>query len=290
MPTSDPNLNPSHMQDGCLTIEFLIGTPEGQMPNRRRPGKEVLQADLSFWCGLNHFNSIDKDLQALLRDQIHCMCILADPVVNMDLRLSKMGIVLPRIGGNFGNLIRKASGIISKCNLHDTWHGLNRAPTRQLRVVCVTLIKIHKFALAGKHFNLLGTRMGANGPSIPNEVISTLRAITGEICEALKGTLPTVLLLENECCTDDPLPGRLGVAGRTYEDLISIVLRESNTTRVYPNACVQVHMRSGELLKNMGVQYSKILVTPVERGIIIEASWKKMMHTKASNRVINGAE
>ena len=87
--------------------------------------------------------------------------------------------------------------------------------------------------------------MGANGPSIPNEVILTLRAITDEIREALKGTLPAVLLLEREYFTNDRLPGHLGVAGWTYEDLISIVLGESNMPRVDANTCVQVHTYEG---------------------------------------------
>ena len=104
--------------------------------------------------------------------------------------------------------------------------------------------------------------MGASKPSIPNTVISALTAITGEIYEALKSTLLEDLLLENECRTNDPLPGHFGVAGGTYENLISMVLRESNMTRVYANACVQMHMRGGGgLLRNTGVQRSKILLT-----------------------------
>ena len=99
--------------------------------------------------------------------------------------------------------------------------------------------------------------LGASGPHIPNEVISTLRVVSGEIREALKGTLPAVLLMENECSTDDPLLGHLGIKGRTYENLMSIFLMESNMTRVYTNACVQVHMRGGKLFRTMGVEHSE---------------------------------
>ena len=80
--------------------------------------------------------------------------------------------------------------------------------------------------------------MGASKPSIPNTVISALTAITGEIYEALKSTLLEDLLLENECRTNDPFPGHLGVARWTYEHIIITVLRESNMTMVYANAGV----------------------------------------------------
>ena len=158
--------------------------------------------------------------------------------------------MLPRIDGNFGNLAKKASGIVSKYDICDTRCVLNGALTRRLRLVCVLSIKIHKFALAGEHFNFLGTCVGASRPSIPNKVNLTLRVITGEIREALKGTLPAVVLLENKCRIGDPLPGHLSVAGQTYENLISMVLRESNMTRVYVDACVRVHMRGEGLLRN----------------------------------------
>ena len=61
-------------------------------------------------------------------------------------------------------------------------------------------------------------------------------------------------------------------------------------TRVYIDACVQVHMRGGELLRYTGVQHSKTLVTPLESRVVIKASREMMMHNKASNIVSNAAE
>ena len=95
--------------------------------------------------------------------------------------------------------------------------------------------------------------------------------------------------LENECCTNDPPPGHLSIAGRMHENIVSIVLGEINMTSVYANTCVQVHMRGGKLLRNTGVQHSKTLVTSLERRIAIKACWEKMMHIKASNSVVNVA-
>ena len=68
------------------------------MQDKRCLGEEVSQANNSLWSRLNHFNSSDEELQALLRDQRGHMCILVDPVGNVDLHLSTMGIALPRIG------------------------------------------------------------------------------------------------------------------------------------------------------------------------------------------------
>jgi hypothetical protein len=212
MSTSDLNLNLPHIRDGCLTIEFMIGTPEGQMPDIENLGNEVSQPDLSFWCGLNHFNLGNKGLQSLLRHRSDCKCILVDPIGNLDLHSSMMGIARPRIDGDFGHRARKDTGIVSKCDFHDTRRGLNRAVTKRVCAVCVTLIKFHKFPSAGEHFNFLGTCVGSSENSIPNEVISLLKAITREIREALKGTLSAVLFLENECSTNDSLTGHLEVA------------------------------------------------------------------------------
>jgi hypothetical protein len=46
-----------------------------------------------------------------------------------------------------------------------------------------------------------------------------------------------------------------------------MIPRESNMTRVYTNACVQVNMRGRGLLRNTGVQRSEKLFTPLERGL-----------------------
>ena len=141
-------------------------------------------------------------------------------------------------------------------------------------VYCLCFITHYSQACFGRQtLQLPWHPLGASGPRIPNEVISTLSVVSGEIHEALKGALPAVLLLGNECSTDNPLPIHLGIVGRTYENLMSIFLMESNMTRVYTNACVQVHMRGRKLLRTTEVEHSKTYVTPVERGVAIKASW-----------------
>ena len=83
------------------------------------------------------------------------------------------------------------------------------------------------------------------------------------------------MLLENECRTNDPLPCHLDVEGLTYENLISIVLRESNMTRVYAKACVQVQMRVGKLFRNMDVQRSETFVASLERGFLSKPAGRR---------------
>ena len=77
--------------------------------------EEVSQPDLSFWCGLNHFSISIEEVQALLRRQGDYKYILVDPIGKLDLSSSTMGIVLPRIGSDFGHRAKKDTDIISKC-------------------------------------------------------------------------------------------------------------------------------------------------------------------------------
>jgi hypothetical protein len=98
-------------------------------------GKKVLQPDLRFWCGLNHFNISNEGVQALLRHWRDCTCILFDPIGSVDLCLSIMGIARPHINGDYGKRARKGTGIVSKYTFHDTWHGLNRSVTKQVCAV-----------------------------------------------------------------------------------------------------------------------------------------------------------
>ena len=75
-----------------------------------------------------------------------------------------------------------------------------------------------------------------------------------------------MLFLKNECSTNDSFLNHLGVSRQTYGNLVSTVLRESNTTMVYVDALVQVHMRGGEMLRNGGVKCSETSVIPLEGG------------------------
>ena len=240
-------------------------------------------------CGLNHFDLSDKGMQAFLRHQSDCKFILVDLTGNPDLHLSKMVIAQSRINGGFGHWARKDTGIVSKCDGHDIRRGPNGAVTKQVCAVCITSIKFHKFPLAGGHFNFFSIRVGSSANIIPNEVISLLKSIIKEICKALKGTLPAVLFLEKECSTNDPLPGHLGVARQTYDELMSTVLRDSNMTMVCNLPHFQVHMRGRELLGH-GSEPCETLFIPSERGGMIKASWEKIMHTNASNSIINTTE
>ena len=69
MSTSDLDLNLSYIQDDCLIIKCMIGTPEGQIPNIKDLDNEALLPDLSYFCGSNHFNPNNKRVQSLLRHQ-----------------------------------------------------------------------------------------------------------------------------------------------------------------------------------------------------------------------------
>ena len=153
-----------------------------------------------------------------------------------------MGIARPRIDGYFRHQARKDTDIVSKCNIHDTWFGINRAVTKRMCAVCVILDEFHKFPLTGKHFNFLGTRVGSSKNSIPNNVVSILKVNTRDIREVPEGTLPTVVFMGNECSTSDSLLGHLGVARQTHDNCISTVLKESTMVMVYDNSCFRVYM------------------------------------------------
>ena len=66
MSTSDLNLDLPNIQDGCLAIEFMIGTPEAWMPDIGNLSKEISQPNRSYRCRLNHFSISNKEVQALL--------------------------------------------------------------------------------------------------------------------------------------------------------------------------------------------------------------------------------
>ena len=110
--------------------------------------------------------------------------------------------------------------------------------------ILVISINIYKCSLAGENFNFLGFRVGSSENSIPNELILILKAITKEICEALKGT---------------------------------------------NNSRFQLYMRGRELL-GYGDKPSVTLGSSSEKGFTIKTSWEKMIHTSASNSIIDATE
>ena len=90
---------------------------------------EVPQPNLSFQCGLNHFDLSNKGVQAVLSHQRDCKVIPVDPTANLDLCLSTMVIAQPHIGGDVGHLARESTGIVSKWDGHKIRCGLNGAVT-----------------------------------------------------------------------------------------------------------------------------------------------------------------
>ena len=90
----------------------MFGTREGQIPETKNLDNEASQPNLSYYCGLNHFNPGDKMVQSLLQQQVEYECHLVDPIDNIDPHLSLIGIAQPRIDGKFGP--KKDLGIVSK--------------------------------------------------------------------------------------------------------------------------------------------------------------------------------
>ena len=120
-------MNATHIQDGHLIIEFMFGTPEGQIPETKNLNNEASQTDLSYYCGLHHFDLDNKTVQALLRQRGECECRMFDPIGNINPHLPLRGIARPRIDGKFGP--KKDLGIVSKCGCNDMQRGLNNSYT-----------------------------------------------------------------------------------------------------------------------------------------------------------------
>ena len=226
-------------------------------------------------------------VQSLLQQQVEYECHLVDPIDNIDPHLSLIGIARPRIDGKCGP--NKELNMVSKCDVNNIRRGLIQLATARMYDILVASITFYKFPLAGNHFNFLVVRVGSSENIIPNELILILKAITKEIREALKGTLRAVLFLEKECSTNQALSGHLRVAQQMYYKLLSTVLLESNMAMYHKNSCFQLYMRDRELLGH-GDESSGTLVSNSEKGVTIKTSWENMMHTNASNNIINATE
>ena len=88
---------------GCLIIDFMIGTPEGQIPDTENLDNEAPLPGLIYCCGLNHFDLINKRMQSLLRHWGEWKCRIVDPIGNIDSHLSMIGIACPCIDVKCGH-------------------------------------------------------------------------------------------------------------------------------------------------------------------------------------------
>ena len=235
----------THIWGGCLVIEFMIGTPEGQIPNTENLDNDASLPNLSYCCGLHHFNLNSIRGQSFLQHRGESKCRLVDPIGNVDPHLSMTGIVQPCVYGKFGHQTKKTLCIVGKCNFNDIWWGLNKAVTTQMHAIFVSSIIFHKFPLAGEHFNFLGFVWAHTRIAFPAYWSRSWKLLQGRFTKHSRAHSQQFCFWKRS----QQQSVSFGQPRQQYCELLSTVLKESNMTMDHKNSCFQLYMRGKELLR-----------------------------------------